>query len=524
MVSEEAGTVTGGRMLEAGTVWELLELRVEATPDALVLVDDRGGRLTFRELREEALSVAGWLHELGVRPGCTVSWQLPNWLDAMMLVIALSRLDAVQNPIIPIAREREVGYMVKQLRSDFLITPHVWRGFDYAAMGEQIKKSSHEGVRLVAVDRDLPRGSADHLPPARRAEQVPDTRWVIYTSGTTADPKGARHTDASVLMSARCIAERMHTGPDDRGALAFPFAHIGGVQLFFGNLMCGSASILAERFDDHAIDVLSREGVTQAGSNTAFHQAYLKAQAARPDTSLFPRVRSFMGGGATRPHYLYDQLREAFGDVALLSGYGSTETGSLTLADPHDPGWAQAKTEGRPYDVTELRIVKESGTLAGPGEEGEVLARGPQMMLGYVDPALDAAAFDADGFFRTGDIGMLDDDGFLHITGRIKDIIIRKGENVSAREIEELLALHPAVAEVAVVGLPDAERGELVCAAVVGEPGSPAVDVAEARRFLLERGLPLQKVPERVEGVADLPKNMMGKVVKPALRERLLAM
>ena len=255
----------------------------------------------------------------------------------------------------------------------------------------------------------------------------------------------------------------------------FPFTHVGGVLWLMNALLSGCALIASPCFDPLArIDVLARHGVTQAGAGTAFHQAYLAAQRERGGAAIFPRVRAFPGGGAPKPPQLHADVKRELGGAGIVSGYGMTECPVLAMGSPRDPDAKLAHTEGRACpESVQIRVV-----------DGELRVRAPQLFRGYLDAALDAAAFDADGWFRTGDLGHLDADGYVVVTGRLKDVIIRNGENISARELEDLLHAHPAVREVAVIGLPDPHTGERACAVVV--PADPAV-AADARRA---RGLP----------------------------------
>jgi cyclohexanecarboxylate-CoA ligase len=492
-----------------------VEQRAARTPDALIAIDDRGERITFGEFRDRAEVVAAGLHHMGINEDSVVSWQLPTWLESLVLAAALARLAAVQNPIIPLNREREVGFIVKQLRADLLIVPSTWRGFDFAQMAAGIQQVN-PGLKVLVSDRMLPAGDPSTLPPPPVADEDPPIRWVLYTSGTTADPKGARHTDVSLMHSAYGMCERMQMTAADRNAIAFPVTHIGGLTLLFGDLIVGSASILLETFTDAGIAVLAREGVTLAGSGTPFNLAYLRAQRDQPDRPLFPAVRAFPGGGSSRPPELNRQMRDVFG-VGILSGYGLTETGFLAFAHIDDPAEAVETTEGRAYPGCEIRLVDGVGSPVPAGVEGEICARGPMIMRGYVDDNLDTA-FDADGYFHTGDLGILDASGYLSITGRLKEIIIRKGENISALEVENLMHSHPAVGECAVIGLPDPTTGERACAVVVLAPQSMTLTLDQLREHLRARGLSMHKIPEQLEIVDFLPKNATGKVTKRVLQ------
>jgi non-ribosomal peptide synthetase component E (peptide arylation enzyme) len=274
-----------------------------------------------------------------------------------------------------------------------------------------------------------------------------------------------------------------------------------------------------ESFDPvTTIPYLSQHAVTHAGAGVVFYQAYLAARRRAGGADVLPSARVFYGGGSPKPPTLHGEMREAFGGEGILSAYGMTECPIVSLVTTRDPHDKRATTEGRP-NGTELRVVGLDGVPAMPGEEGELRVRGPQLMRGYVDASLDAVAFDEAGFFRTGDLGRVDGDGYVVVTGRLKDVIIRKGENISALEVESLLFEHAKVADGSVVGLPDRERGELCCAVVVCEAGT-RLGFDEMSDFLRERGLMLQKIPERLELVDSLPRNPSGKVLKRDLIAR----
>jgi cyclohexanecarboxylate-CoA ligase len=503
-------------MLEASSLWELIERRAEQTPDGVMAVDERGEQLTFGELRVRAETVAAGFYQAGIGEGSVVSWQLPSWEESIVLVGALSRLGVIQNPILPIYREREVGFIARQARSRLLIVPSTFRGFDYEAMARGIA-AKVDGLEVLVSDRVLPAGDVTALPAVAQTGDA--VRWLFYTSGTTADPKGAQHTDATVMAAARGMNDRLALTPDDRHSLVFPFTHIGGIIWMFSGLMVGLTNIVDEAFTPvSTIPLLQRERVTLAGSGTYFHMAYVAAQRATPGTPLFPHARAYPGGGAPKPPQLHYDIKAELGGAGIVSGYGLTEAPILTMASTTDPDEALANTEGAAMPGVQLKVVTLEGKLAGVDEEGEIRAKAPQVMKGYIDAALDDDAFDEEGFFRTGDLGRIDADGFVTITGRLKDIIIRKGENISAKEIEDLLFTHPKVADVAVIGLPDPASGERACAVLV--PKDDGITLPDVAAFLKEKGLRAQAIPEQLEFVDALPRNPAGKVLKQDLRAR----
>jgi acyl-CoA synthetase (AMP-forming)/AMP-acid ligase II len=346
-------------------------------------------------------------------------------------------------------------------------------------------------------------------------------RWVFYTSGTTADPKGARHTDPTIKASAYAMAAALELDPSDASALVFPLTHIGGISWMFAAMMSGFRSIVIEAFNPPTtIPILRREGVTLAGAGTAFHMAYLNAQRENPDEALFPEVRAFPGGAAPKPPQLHYDLKAECGGVGIVSGYGLTECPILAMGSVRDTDDNLANTEGAPAPDVEIKVVKLDGTIGVQGDEGELRVKGPQLMRGYVDSALDAEAFDEEGFFRTGDLGLQGPEGHVTITGRLKDVIIRKGETISAKEVEDLLFTHPAIADVAVIGLPDPRSGERACAVVVAADTAAAPDLQAVFEFCKDAGLMTQKIPEQLELVDVLPRNATGKVLKHELRKQ----
>jgi acyl-CoA synthetase (AMP-forming)/AMP-acid ligase II len=507
----------------APTLWELIEARAAATPNAVLAHEDTGKELTFASYRDACLrAAAGLFVDHGVTVGTSVSWELPTWNESLVLVGALCRLGARQNPLIPIYRHREVGFITAQSEASLLVVPTVYRGFDFEAMAHEIA-AGRPGLSVLVVDRDLPDGDPALLPPveptATDAAEAP-VRWLFYTSGTTADPKGAPHTDLTVTASALAMSECLDIGADDVSALVFPFTHIGGIGWLIASLLTGCTLLTTEAFDPTATPAfLAANGVTLPGSGTPFHLAYLAAQRAHGDGPIFPHVRSYPGGGAPKPPQLHHDLKAEVGGIGIVSGYGLTEAPIVVMATTEDPDQKLADTEGRPTPGVDLKIVALDGTVAGPGVEGEIRLKGAQVITGYLDPALDAEAFDDEGYFRSGDLGVVDDDGYVTITGRLKDVIIRHGENISAKEVEDLLYAHPGVADVAVIGLPDPRTGERACAVVSVAEGQ-TFDFAEMGDYLRGKGLRVNAVPEQLEIVDVVPRNPAGKILKHTLRER----
>lgn len=494
---------TAHALSSSRTLWDLLARRADLSPDRPVLLqDDR--TLTFGALHARAERVAAGLYDMGVRPGTVVAWQLPTRIETALLSFALARLGAVQSPVIPFYRDREVGFALRESKAEFFAVPGVWRGFDHTEMARRL---GAKGI-FEAYDA-LPDGDPAVLPPP--PAEGTSVRWIYWTSGTTSDPKGVLHTDRSLIAGGSCLGHALRPTSADVGSIAFPYAHIGGPDYMVMVLLYGFPAVLFEQFAmPDALAGYRSHGVTIAGGSTAFYSMFLAEQRRQPDgAKAVPTLRLLAGGGAPKPPEVYHAVVREMG-VQLTHGYGMTEVPMITMGAPDDTAENLATTEGRPPREMEIRIV-----------EGEVRLRGEAVCRGYLDPAQTAAAFDEDGFLRTGDLGHLTDSGHLVLTGRLKDVIIRKGENVSAKEIEDLLHRHPAVGDVAVIGLPDPERGERVCAVVEQPAGAPELTLEALTSYLRGEGLSTHKLPEQLEVVDALPRNeTLRKVLKYKLRER----
>ncbi|MEM5388804.1 AMP-binding protein [Paraburkholderia phymatum] len=505
-------------MLRAGTFWGLVSRRAAATPDAPMLLDATGGRITYAEFATAAERLAAGLLKVGIGPGTPVTWQLPTRITTALLVAALSRLGAVQNPIIHLYRERETSAVLRESRSAWFIVPSRFGGRDFEAFAREILAALPTPPNLLVFDGELPDGDPASLPPPVSCDAV---RWVVYTSGTTSAPKGVRHTDSTIMAAGYALGHALAMNNSDVGTIAYPFAHIGGPMYLAMMLANGMSAVMIENFvPAQAAALFRRLGVTQSGGSTTHYQAYLDEQRKAPDEQLLPRLRMLTGGGAPKPPALFRQVKDELGCI-IAHAYGMTEVPLIAQGSPGDSEEQLTYTEGRVVDGVEVKIVKRDGTVARAGEEGEVYVRGATVCHGYTDEALNVVAFDREGFFRTGDLGVLRTDGHISLTGRLKDVIIRKGENVAAKELEDLLITHPSVGAVAVIGLPDAERGERVCAVVEAKAGRDPLRFEEMVSFLKSTGLMMQKIPEQLEVVERLPRNeTFNKVLKHKLREQ----
>ena len=424
-------------MVHGRTFWELLEQRVDATPDALMFVDEDMRTLTFAEFWSEAELAAAGLAASGLVAGDVVSWQLPNWIETFVLAGALSRIGVTQNPLSTALAADEVESIVARCGADLLVVPTSWEGRDLEGEATAIARS-YEGMRVLVAQRALPQGDPTALPPMHLdpLADEPAGTWLFHTAGTTAEHKLVQHSDETLTAAARGLCQRLGLIAHDRHALMRPASHVDGIAWLLASIISGCANILTERFDDEETsEVLSREGVTLAGSTAAHHRAYLQHQR-RQLHPVFADVRGFPHGGGRRGKNLDEDVRSLF-DAPVLPSYGSTEAPVLTMASISDPADVLAAGEGTPLPGVELRFVRSDGTIATGGAEGEIRVRAPQLMLGYLDPLLDAQAFDADGFFRTGDLGRIDERGVVTITGHLGDVVVPSDE-LTERDLEML--------------------------------------------------------------------------------------
>ncbi|MBN9623127.1 MAG: AMP-binding protein, partial [Actinobacteria bacterium] len=464
---------------------------------------------------------------IGVGKGDVVSWQLPNWWEAVALHHGILRCGGVSNPIIPIYRRGEVEFILRQAETKVFVHPAEFRGFDYRAMVEEMRPDLPALRESVVVRGGAGSGlafaellRAGAAPPiARRAT---DPAVLMYTSGTTSDPKGVIHPHATLVRENHGIAECWGVTGADRIFMPSPLTHITG--LLYGvqmPAMHGTFVVLQDVWDPAVgLELIERHRCTLTVAATPFlyGMTHCEELGSRDVGSL-----RWMGcGGADVPP---DLVREAEARLGCLvaRGYGSTEYPTATQGWVEDPLDARAETDGRPVGGTELRIVGDAGEDLPAGERGELLVRGPERFAGYLVPPAGEEVFDPEGWFATGDMASLDTHGRLTIEGRKKDIILRGGENISVKEVEDHLHAHPKIADVAIVAMPDPVMVERACAFVVAA-GDEEPTLAELSVYLRERGLAVQKVPERLEPIDELPKNLAGKVQKFKLRERIEAM
>jgi len=494
-------------------------------PDAVAVVDGSHS-LTYAELDRSVDAVAAGLARLDVAAGEVVSWQLPNWHEAVILHHAVLRIGAVSNPIVPIYRSHEVGFILAEARSRVVVVPQVFRGFQHEAMIEELRPvlPALEHVVTVRSDDDpwLPFDGLLATDPGTvpaRPRTSDDPVLLLFTSGTTATPKGVLHTHATLDYENRSIVDVYGLTAADVVFMPSPVTHVTG--LLYGlqlPAMLGTGVVLQDVWDPTAaLGLIEQNRCAFTVAATPFLHGLVHHPAlADHDVSS---LRVFACGGADVPPALIRAAGERLG-CAATRVYGSTEFPTLSTCPPGAAEDRRAETDGSAIGAAEFRIVDETGRDVAVGAVGELHVRGPELFARYLRDADDESSRTPDGWFDTGDLAVADVTGHLTIRGRKKDIVVRGGENISVTEVESLLFEHPDVRDVAIVAMPDPVMVERACAFVVPQQGAE-VTLAGLASFLTGRGVATQKLPERLEIVADLPRTQSGKVQKFRLRERI---
>ena len=500
-----------------------IELADQA-PDFIAFTD--GAQVMTRaQLVTDAQKLAAALYGRGLRAGDVIAFQLPNWREAAVINLAAALSGLVVNPIVPIYRDHEVTQMLGDCRARALFVPTTHRKFDYAQMagriGANLPALSHVFTVRGAGPDDYTALLADGQGRSFLRPQVDPlgVKMVLYTSGTTGRPKGVLHSHVTLQRILHQSAKFWGVNAGEGLLMPSPVTHVSG----YANglempLVCGTSTVLMESWEANAALALIEQHQL-IGTVAATPFLVELAAAARTAGRRLPSLRFFACGGAAVPPDVIPAANQAFANARAFRVFGSSEVPLVTFGWPDNEHLA-ATTDGKLVDY-QLRIVDHDDRDLPPGSEGEILARGPAMMLGYADAAQTNEAITPDGYFRTGDLGVLSAEGALTITGRKKDLIIRGGENISAREIEDVLHSHPSVREASVVAMPHARLGEGICAYIIAEGAAPSAQDLAAH--VAASGLARQKTPELFEFVADFPRTASGKIRKDLLREAVRA-
>jgi cyclohexanecarboxylate-CoA ligase len=534
--------VAYARAMRAGGHWldktfdAFLTQAIAATPDKPAIVADRAdrdrpSRFSYRELGDLVARAAAALRRMDIGRADIVAVQLPNWWEFVVIALACGRVGAVVNPLMPIFRERELSYMLDFAEAKMFVVPRLFRGFDHEAMAASLKPGLPKLRHVVVVDGEgansfnncfLAASERIEAPAAgAAAASRPDELAVMmFTSGTTGSPKGVMHTTNTLVACNNALAGRFGLHADDVLLGCSPLGHMTGyAAVMMLGVRLGATIVLQDLWEPRrGVALMAAEGVTYTAASTPFLSDIcetVSAGAARPNG-----LRSFLCGGAPIPPALIERAAREL-DLKVCSLWGMTESLSSTLTEPARAGDKSSKTDGRALEGVEVRVVDFDGNPAPVGETGRLMVRGAQMFMGYYKRP-DIETFDAEGWFDTGDLAYMDDEGYIRISGRTKDVVIRGGENVPVVEIEDLLYRHPAVAAAALVGYPDARLGERGCAFVALRPGA-SLDLAAVQAYMAECKVAKQYWPERVEVLKELPRTASGKIQKFFLREQAKA-
>ncbi len=493
----------------------------EAMPATRLVVasESHPADTTLAEVVREGRIMGEHLRAACVAQGDVIAVQLPAWREWLVACVAVAQAGAVLLPIVASYGAKELGFVLRQSRARLIITPDQWRRTSYAEVlarcgalpdlaGQVVIGTAWPGCLQW---KDLVQG-CEAAPPVPRG--AADLAMLIYTSGTTADPKGVLHSNRTLLAEISAFSQiRRCRGVEEVVLTPWPPGHIAGACQMLRFLTDGLPLVAMDSWDPaQAAMLIDRHQVTTS-SGTPFHLAGL-LDAAESQGCALSSLTTYTLGAAPVPSALV--ARCAARGLATFRSYGSTEHPTVTAGDPSDALDKRLSTEGRLMTGCQLRIVDDEGRDVAEGA-GEIVSRGPELFLGYLDPDLNAAAFLPGGWYRSGDIGRMDPDGFLVIADRKKDVIIRGGENISSREVEDMLLTHPAIAEAAVVAAPDRRMGEVVRACLVLRPGM-AMTLDEVRSHFAAAGMSRQKTPEQIAIIDAMPRNATGKVLKHTLR------
>jgi cyclohexanecarboxylate-CoA ligase len=507
---------------------DLCELAAN-TPDRIGLVayhdDNTRIALTYRELTNQVDRLAAGLLELGVTRGEVVSFQLPNRWQFTVVALAIARIGAIANPILPILRRREVEFILQRTRSPVCIAPMSYRGF---AHGEMLEEVCVESDTLRNVLLTGPQGSFEafmtepwevrHSPTTLDATRPhpDDPALLMYTSGTTGEPKGVVHTYNTVFAGVQCVPRRVGLGADDVILMVSPLAHATG--FFYGvvlPLVCGARTVHLDGWNaDKMLEIAAIEQPTWTMGATAFVLdtcAAIEAGATPPSS-----LRHYVCAGAPIPRATARLAREVM-QTHLLSGWGMTEVGIAAMSSPGDDIEKVASSDGFAVPGVDLKICHDDGTVAPTGEVGRLLIRTPGQHVDYFGRTDLYEEHFHDGWFDTGDLARIASDGYLRIAGRVKDLVIRGGENIPVVEVERILQEHPAVSEIAIIAVPDERLGEKACAIVVSA-GEATPSLADLNDHLDTHRVAKQFWPEYLVLRDSLPKTQTGKVMKHVLR------
>lgn len=516
------------------TIIDYLHEAIEKNPKKTAIID-KDSRYTYEELGKLVDRVALGLLEIGLKKGDVISFQLPNWNEFIILHFAATRIGAISNPLVPIYREREVVFMVKMAESKMIVVPAEFRGFNYPEMIEKLLPAWPSVEHVYVIGENVPANMKsfsslmdvaweEKVNPARLEEIVldpNDVTEIIFTSGTTGDPKGVMHTHNTINVAADFWIDHLSLTPDDVVFMASTFAHqtgfLYGVHL---PILYGGTAVHQDIWDPVGfLQLIEKEKITFTASATPFLQDTVRAA-----SGVNHDIRSlsvFIAVGAPIPRALVREARKKL-PCRILSGWGQTEDGMVTATLVEDTEEKLTNTDGKAFPNMEVKVVGLDGKSLPPNEEGNLMCKGPALFVGYLKQIEQTRNEFVDGWFNTGDRAVMDEDGYIRITGRVKDIIIRGGENIPVAYVENVLYEHPDIQNVQLVAVPDERLQEKACAVISMKENKVPLTLESLQEFLVKKGIAKQYWPEYVEVVEAYPQTASGKIQKFKLREMII--
>ncbi|WP_439664967.1 medium-chain fatty-acid--CoA ligase [Escherichia coli] len=501
-----------------------------AMPDKIAVVDNHGASYTYSALDHAASCLANWMLAKGIESGDRIAFQLPGWCEFTVIYLACLKIGAVSVPLLPSWREAELVWVLNKCQAKMFFAPTLFKQTRPVDLILPLQNQLPQLQQIVGVDKLAPATSslslsqiiADNTPLTTAITTHGDElAAVLFTSGTEGLPKGVMLTHNNILASERAYCARLNLTWQDVFMMPAPLGHATGfLHGVTAPFLIGARSVLLDIFTpDACLALLQQQRCTCMLGATPFVYDLLNLLEKQPaDLSA---LRFFLCGGTTIPKKVARECQQS--GIKLLSVYGSTESSPHAVVNLDDPLSRFMHTDGYAAAGVEIKVVDDARKTLPPGCEGEEASRGPNMFMGYFDePELTARALDEEGWYYSGDLCRMDEAGYIKITGRKKDIIVRGGENISSREVEDILLQHPKIHDACVVAMPDERLGERSCAYVVLKAPHHSLSLEEVVAFFSRKRVAKYKYPEHIVVIEKLPRTASGKIQKFLLRKDIM--
>ncbi|EJM1487150.1 medium-chain fatty-acid--CoA ligase [Escherichia coli] len=501
-----------------------------AMPDKIAVVDNHGASYTYSALDHAASCLANWMLAKGIESGDRIAFQLPGWCEFTVIYLACLKIGAVSVPLLPSWREAELVWVLNKCQAKMFFAPTLFKQTRPVDLILPLQNQLPQLQQLVGVDKLAPATSALSLSqiiadntPLTTAITVhgDELAAVLFTSGTEGLPKGVMLTHNNILASERAYCARLNLTWQDVFMMPAPLGHATGfLHGVTAPFLIGARSVLLDIFTpDACLALLEQQRCTCMLGATPFVYDLLNLLEKQPaDLSA---LRFFLCGGTTIPKKVARECQQR--GIKLLSVYGSTESSPHAVVNLDDPLSRFMHTDGYAAAGVEIKVVDDARKTLPPGCEGEEASRGPNVFMGYFDePELTARALDEEGWYYSGDLCCMDEAGYIKITGRKKDIIVRGGENISSREVEDILLQQPKIHDACVVAMPDERLGERSCAYVVLKAPHHSLSLEEVVAFFSRKRVAKYKYPEHIVVIEKLPRTASGKIQKFLLRKDIM--